>query len=54
MALDRNPTGATAALDAEASAKIDAVGGTPYPFEQATSEPVNRAPVSTATDKRVT
>jgi hypothetical protein len=52
-ALDRNSTGATLVLDAEPSAEIDGVCGTPYPFEQATSEPVASAAVSSATDKRI-
>jgi hypothetical protein len=53
MLLERNSTGATLALDAEPSAEIDGVCGTLYPFEQATSEPVNSVPVSTVTDKRI-
>jgi hypothetical protein len=53
MALERNSTGATLDLDVEPSAEIDVVGGTPYPFEQATSELVTSAAVSIATDKRI-
>jgi hypothetical protein len=53
MALDRNSTGATLVLEVEPSAEIDAVCGTPYPFEQATSEPVSSVTASTATDKRI-
>jgi hypothetical protein len=53
MALERNSTGATLVLDVEPSSEVDAVGGTPYPFEQATSELVNSVADSTATDKRI-
>jgi hypothetical protein len=52
-ALDRDRMSATLILDDELSAELDAVGGTPYPFEQATSEPVTSAAVSIATDKRI-
>jgi hypothetical protein len=33
IALECNSTGATLVLDAEPSAKVEGVGGTPYPFE---------------------
>jgi hypothetical protein len=53
MALECNSTGETIVLDVEPSAEVDAVGGATYPFEQATSEPVTSAAVSTVTDKRI-
>jgi hypothetical protein len=53
VSLDRNSTGATLILDAEPSAEIDGACGTPYPFEQSTSEPVNSVAVSMVIDKRI-